>query len=415
MEKEKKKDNKQEKVKINKVHVLAKVIFITFIVLLVLLIIGVLGINIYLNMEEEKILAQNSNAINTEQITFEYGEKLSYETILEKLVKNDELLDGTNIDISINGQKINETEEYELKEIGDLTIAIQTTKEILFRNIEDEKEVVWKVEDTQKPVLSGVKDIEIEEGEEFDAKDGITAKDNIDGNLEVTIEGDIDNEKPGKYTLTAKAVDKNNNEVSQTFTVTVKEKEQEDEIEVANNKTNNSSSSSKNNSSNSSSSNSSSNKNNSNSSTSNNSNKNSTSSSNNSASTKDGRLALAKAEAKRVVDNIITSGMTKREKAEAICYYITSTVSVQTNQSTEAYKTNYGNEAYAALVLKKAACSGRCKAVTLLCDAAGLESKHINQNQWSHQWNEVKIDDGSWIVIDAQIGYVGTSHPSEWN
>ena len=101
------KENEQEKVKINKVHVLAKVIFITFIVLLIMLIIGVLGINIYLNMEEEKIIAQNSNAINTEQITFEYGEKLSYETILEKLVKNDELLDGTNIDISINGQKIN--------------------------------------------------------------------------------------------------------------------------------------------------------------------------------------------------------------------------------------------------------------------------------------------------------------------
>lgn len=404
------KENEQEKVKINKVHVLAKVIFITFIVLLIMLIIGVLGINIYLNMEEEKIIAQNSNAINTEQITFEYGEKLSYETILEKLVKNDELLDGTNIDISINGQKINETEEYELKAIGDIKIIIQTSKEMLFRNVANEKEIVWKVEDTQKPVLFGVKDIEIEEGEKFDAKDGINAKDNIDGNLEVTIEGDIDNEKPGKYTLTAKAVDKNNNEVSQIFIVTVKEKEQEDEkIEVANNKINNSSSSSnssKNNSSNSSSSNSSSNKNNSNSSSSNNSNKN---------STKDGRLALAKAEAKRVVNNIITSGMTKREKAEAICYYITSTVSVQTNQSSEAYKTNYGNEAYAALVLKKAACSGRCKAVTLLCDAAGLESKHINQNQWTHQWNEVKIDDGTWIVIDAQIGYVGTSHPLEEN
>jgi len=131
--------------------------------------------------------------------------------------------------------------------------------------------------------------------------------------------------------------------------------------------------------------------------------------------TKAGRLALAKAEAKRQIDGLLQRypNLTKREIAERICYYITYSVDSQTNQSTEAYKKNYGNEAYAALIMKIAACSGRCKAVTLLCDAAGIESKHINKNQWAHQWNKVKIDDGSWLVIDAQIGYIGKKHPLE--
>ena len=70
---------------------------------------------------------------------------------------------------------------------------------------------------------------------------------------------------------------------------------------------------------------------------------------------------------------------------------------------TEAYKTNYGNEAYAALILKKAACSGYCKAVTLMCNAAGLQSKHINANKWEHQYNEVYAG-GRWIKLDAQGG-----------
>lgn len=131
------------------------------------------------------------------------------------------------------------------------------------------------------------------------------------------------------------------------------------------------------------------------------------------AKTKEGRLILARQEAARIVSEIITPKMTKYEKAVAICDYITETVEVQYDQSSEAYKTNFGNEAYAALIMKIAACSGRCKAVTLMCDAAGLESEHVNQGLWTHQWNRVKIDDGSWIVIDAQIGFVGERHPLE--
>ena len=192
--------------------------------------------------------------------------------------------------------------------------------------------------------------------------------------------------KLGTYKLTAKAVDKNQNEVTEEFTVTVKEKPVQTPAPSKTTVSSNTSSKS----------NSTSNNKNSNSSTSSNKPSSSSSGSQSNASsesTSAGRLTLAKAEAKKVVQKIIKPGMTNYQKAEAICIYITNTVAVQNNQSSEAYKTNYGNEAYAALVMKIAACSGRCKAVTLLCDAAGLKSQHINPNTWSHQWNKIQMED----------------------
>ena len=70
--------------------------------------------------------------------------------------------------------------------------------------------------------------------------------------------------------------------------------------------------------------------------------------------------------------------------------YLTEHCSWQLNQSSEAYQKNYGNEAYAALVMKKAACSGYAKAYIMLCEAANVPVRHVNANSWTHQWNESK-------------------------
>ena len=116
-----------------------------------------------------------------------------------------------------------------------------------------------------------------------------------------------------------------------------------------------------------------------------------------------------------MVGQITKPSMSVEQKAQAICSYLYQNVARQTNQSNEAYKANFGNEAYAALILKKAACSGFCKAVTLMCNAAGVQSKHINANSWQHQWNTVLIN-SEWIILDAQIGLLGgTVHPLEAN
>lgn len=118
---------------------------------------------------------------------------------------------------------------------------------------------------------------------------------------------------------------------------------------------------------------------------------------------KDQRLSLAKAEAKRIVKKLCPEGMSKGKKLERIFRYLMGSCSLQTNQSGSAYKSNYGNEAYACLLAKKAACSGYCKAAVLVYQAAGFKVKHVNANKWAHQWNEVKYK-GKWVHVDAQAG-----------
>lgn len=385
------KENGKERTKKTKV---LKIVLIISCVLIISAIVTFVLFYLFFQKTKSQIVETNSKCIKNNEETIEYGTHLSYEQLLEKVVSKTDLFKNTKLKISINDALIDENQEYVFDTVSNnIIVKIETLCPVVsFLNQEatTSEEIVWKVQDTKKPVLSGISDKEITVGDAFDAKAEISAKDEVDGDLEVIIEGEIDINKPGEYTLIAKAIDKNQNEITQSFKVIVKE------VSKASTTT---PSGSSNNSKKSKTSNT----------------KNSNSSSNaDSSSTKEGRLNLAKKEARQVVSKIISNGMTKLQKAKAICNYITTTVSVQTNQSNEAYKTNYGNEAYAALVLKIAACSGRCKAVTLLCDAAGLKSQHINAGQWAHQWNKVQIDDGSWVVVDSQIGFVGNEHPLEW-
>ena len=115
------------------------------------------------------------------------------------------------------------------------------------------------------------------------------------------------------------------------------------------------------------------------------------------------RINLAKKEAKKIVKKYVTADMNTKERAFVLFRYLTEHCSWQLNQSSEAYKKNYGNEAYAALVMKKAACSGYAKAYTLLCEAANVPVRHVNAGSWTHQWNEVKVN-SKWIKVDAYGG-----------
>ena len=105
--------------------------------------------------------------------------------------------------------------------------------------------------------------------------------------------------------------------------------------------------------------------------------------------------------------------MTEEGKVIAIIEYMMKNVERQTNQSNEAYRENFGNEAYAALVLHKAACSGVCKGVMMLCEETGLECRHINANQWTHQWCIINNMDGQRGWADGQAGIAGYGeHPA---
>ena len=405
-----------------------KILLIIIIAILVLIILVCSGSVFYLKYKTkeqhtrvQELSMKNNDAMLNMIEKVEYGTEMNYEELLAKLIDKDKLLEGSQIRLYMNDKELTHEDKFTFNEVGTYKAKVIVTKEYTYtilkpisEVINNEKETDIIVEDTKYPVIDGVTDKEITAGDSINVLDGITAKDEVDGDLDVTQEGEIDTSKAGEYIVKIKAKDKNENETVKELKVTVNEKKEEPQKTTTNK--NSESTSSKNSSSTSSSSSSknstSSNKgtstntntgSNSGSSQSSNSGSSSASTQNsNDASTKNGRLNIAKAEAKKIVSKITKSGMSDYDKADAICQYLFNNVSRQLDQSTEAYKTNFGNEAYAALVLKKAACSGFCKAVTLMCDAAGLKSQHINANQWTHQWNKVYIN-GEWIVLDAQI------------
>ncbi len=119
--------------------------------------------------------------------------------------------------------------------------------------------------------------------------------------------------------------------------------------------------------------------------------------------TRSKRLKLAKKEAHNIVKQYITTDMNLKEKAFVLFRYLTENCRWQLDQSAAAYQKNYGNEAFAALIMKKAACSGYAKAYIMLCEAANVPVRHVNANSWTHQWNEVKVK-GKWIKVDAYGG-----------
>ena len=189
------------------------------------------------------VIDTNMQAIYPQEQIMEYGTHLTYQTILEKLVATNKLAEGTQIKVLVNDKLLREGEEYTLDTIGYLTFTVETSTPMpitsfLKQEVKASEQVVWKVEDTKKPVLSGVENKEIKKGEALDVKAGITAKDEVDGELPVTVEGTFDNNQVGEYTLTAKAVDKNQNEVTQTFTVTVKEETKKETTNTKNTSSN---------------------------------------------------------------------------------------------------------------------------------------------------------------------------------
>lgn len=75
--------------------------------------------------------------------------------------------------------------------------------------------------DTVAPVIN-VEDVTITVGTDFDPMKNVTAIDDVDGEVAVTVEGTVDVDKEGTYTLTYKASDAAGNKATAERTVTVK-------------------------------------------------------------------------------------------------------------------------------------------------------------------------------------------------
>lgn len=184
-----------------------------------------LGITYYaLTKKENKVIAQIKqdleNKVTLEDKVYEYGSEIT----LQKLNLD------SNVKVYINDQELNSG--YKFAEVGEYKLKAeisQTYKNFLNKEeiIIAEKEATIKVEDTKKPIIEGVTDKEITEGDTIDLKQGITARDEIDGNLEIVVEGEVDINKVGEYEIRVKATDKNNNTTEVTYKVKVNAKHEE--------------------------------------------------------------------------------------------------------------------------------------------------------------------------------------------
>lgn len=89
-----------------------------------------------------------------------------------------------------------------------------------------EEQVPVASKDTTKPVLSGVSNISIEYGTSFNPMTGVSATDNVDGNISsrISITGSVNTSVQGNYTLKYTVSDNAGNIASSSRIVTVKEK-----------------------------------------------------------------------------------------------------------------------------------------------------------------------------------------------
>lgn len=85
-------------------------------------------------------------------------------------------------------------------------------------------EVTLIVTDDVAPIIEGVQNIEIYEGEELDLLKAVKATDNSHDEVSLILKGEYDITKKGEYLLTYEAKDKVGNVTTKEFTLTVKEK-----------------------------------------------------------------------------------------------------------------------------------------------------------------------------------------------
>ncbi len=199
-------------------------------VLICVIIIGIiivgLGIGYYILDNKDKQKETDIRKVLEQELGLsdrivEYGTEIN---ILDEMPKNVNF----NYDKKIYvGDK--EITDYKFDEIGEIKFTeVNYTYYNSFLNqtkkVEVKKVSTYTVEDTKKPIVEGVTDKEITVGDSIDLKEGIIARDEVDGDLEIIIEGNVDTNTAGEYTVNVMAKDKNGNITEDTYIVKVNNK-----------------------------------------------------------------------------------------------------------------------------------------------------------------------------------------------
>ena len=188
------------------------------------------------NQKQKGIKSLIMKEFKLQDTTVEYGTEINFQNEIQnaefsKIDKNYNIVETiyengitTKIyvgDTQITSYKFDKVGSVEFTEIG----------QVYYRNflnqtklIEMKKTSVYTVEDTKKPIIEGITDKTIYIGDAIDLKEGITAVDEIDGELEIRIEGEADTNTAGEYSIKVIAEDKNGNVTEEIYNVTVNNK-----------------------------------------------------------------------------------------------------------------------------------------------------------------------------------------------
>ncbi len=187
------------------------------IALLLVVIIGVAGVYSYGYVNDKK---EEENRIKEEENRKKH--KLVIDVDKSIVVNLGDSIYNTDAVKKIkNGKVVSKKEEIDTSKVGEQEIVIEVEDYFKEKSTYKYKVVV---EDNEKPVITFNKNISTEEGTKINLLKNVKATDNYDEEVEVSVEGEYDINKPGTYKLNYVAKDSSGNEVKEEFTLTVKKK-----------------------------------------------------------------------------------------------------------------------------------------------------------------------------------------------
>lgn len=214
--KENKSENEFVKINFNEKEKKSKKWVKKLIITLALMIIAT-GVCVYIN--KDSILKKESGKVEiykniefAEKLELEAGEKFDINNYIKRVIGGELIIDEEVIN------------KIDTKKVGKTTIKLSVKD----ANGEiQEFECKLNIVDTIKPEIKGAKSkIDITIGDKVDLLDSITAKDAIDGEIEVKVEGKYNIDKVGEYDLKYVAEDKSGNKAEKEFTLVVNKKEE---------------------------------------------------------------------------------------------------------------------------------------------------------------------------------------------
>ena len=229
-------------------------------------------------------------------------------------------------------------QEPDLGKAGTQTVKIRVTDE--GGNTVETEAQLTVMEDTEPPVISGVKDLTVAVGGSISYKKDVTVTDNRDENVELTVDNSAVNlNEKGSYPVTYKAVDAAGNEATVTATVYVK-----------------------------------------------------------AASVETATEDMVNAKADEILATIIDDSMSEYDKAKAIFWWCHEKIGYYDGTP----KTNWVQGAYRGLVERRGDCYVYAMTAKCLLTRAGIKNMDIEKipAKTMHYWNLVDLGEG-WYHFDT--------------